>query len=235
MSAQEILVLAQQGDPRAIATLMNCITRPKGVNVRVQKHKTCLHILFEAEQPPNQDETVEFACESITTLEVEPSQLMIYGRQQGQSTVAWQQMVDLQHPQPNAVELEDATTEAPIGLLDPFTIADESLEPIQDRSEAPDMLKRPESVILLIFASIVLFWDTYIALLEEADGSQMRLSTSQLAQRLNTTPTILRHKKRLSDFGDWSRHRDPDGVAWVYKNGIYSPLTAQATAQVTAQ
>lgn len=233
MSVQEILVLAQQGDPRAIATLMNCITRPSGVNVRVQKHKDCLHILFEAAQPPNQDDAVEFACDSITTLEVEQSRLMIYGRQQGQSTVAWQQMVDLHHPQQDKTELDGtAMADAPNELLDPFAIADDALESIQETSEAPDMLKRPEAVILIIFASIVFFWDTYLSLLEQLDeGSETRLSTSQLAKRLNTTPTILRHKKRLPDFGDWSRQRDPDGIAWVYKNGTYLPLAVQTAAQ----
>jgi hypothetical protein len=242
MSAQEILTLAQQGDSRAIATLMNCITRPQGVNVRVQEHQACLHILFEAEQVPDPIGAVEFACDSITTLKVAHSKLMIYGRQQGQTQSAWQHLVHLTPVgQTHTEESRDVSAsygmsqsykmtkvDTPDGLIDPFAvdeelaIREEPLEPLQP--EITNLLKRPEAVVLIIFAGILIFWDAYLSLLDEADNSAIRLSTSQLAERLNTTPTILRHKKRLADFEDWSRDRDPDGIAWAYHQGTYSPV-----------
>jgi hypothetical protein len=242
MSAQEILTLAQQGDSRAIATLMNCITRPQGVNVRVQEHQACLHILFESEQVPDPIGAVEFACDSITTLKVAHSQLMIYGRQQGQTQSAWQHWVHLTPVgQTHAEESLDVPpssspeqsyqmtkVDTPEGLTNPFAvdeelaIKEELLESLQP--ETANILKRPEAVVLIIFAGILLFWDAYLSILEEIDDSEIRFSTSRLAARLNTTPTILRHKKRLADFEDWSKSRDPDGIAWSYHKGTYSPV-----------
>ncbi|PSB10234.1 hypothetical protein C7B61_10205 [filamentous cyanobacterium CCP1] len=230
MSAQVILAIAQQGDPRAIATLMNCITRPKGVNIRVQEHGGILHILFEAEQLPEQDEAVAFACDSIATLEVEYSKLMIYGRQKGQPNSAWRQLVHLQPAVETADPNSTVKVDTPTGLFDPFT-DDEAPQSSQTTSEAPDFLKRPESVIFILLVGILIFWDAYLSLLESVDDpSQTRLSTRELAQRLNTTPSILRHKKRLPDFSDWSRFRDPDGIAWAYSKGTYLPLVVQTAA-----
>lgn len=245
MSAQEILTLAQQGDSRAIATLMNCITRPQGVNVRVQEYQDCLHILFEAEQVPDPIGAVEFACDSITTLKVAHSKLMIYGRQQGQNQSAWQHLVHLTPVgQTHIEESRDVSAssgnqsykmtkvDTPDGFIDPFAVdeelatREELLEPLQP--ETANILKRPEAIVLIIFAGILIFWDAYLSLLDEADDAEIRLSTSQLAERLNTTPTILRHKKRLADFEDWSRQRDPDRIAWTYHQGTYSPVGVPA-------
>ncbi|WP_416670601.1 hypothetical protein [Egbenema bharatensis] len=224
MSAQTVLTLARQGDPRAIATLMNCITRPHQLHTRVQQQESSLHILFEAKTLPDQEESVEFACDSIMALELEHvSQLIIYGRQQGQRESVWQKVITLT-PQEHPDSLGDRQT--PTGFFDPFTTADEALEPIQADSEAPELLKRPEAVLFIIFVSIFVFWDAYLSLLEPVEpadeNARSRLSTRQLAQRLNTTPTILRHKKRLTDFAEWSRLRDPEGLSWAYSKGTYS-------------
>jgi hypothetical protein len=247
MSAQTVLTLARQGDPRAIATLMNCITRPHQLNIRVQEHEGTLHILFESQTLPDQQESVEFAYDSITALALEHiSRLMVYGRQKGQRDAVWQQVMfltpqsdnpQLDNPQSENLPSDPAQLgdrETPTGFFDPFTTADEALEPIQSDSEAPELLKRPEAVLFIIFISIFVFWDAYISLLEQVDDSQPRLSTRQLAERLNTTPTILRHKKRLSDFAEWSRLRDPAGLSWAYSKGIYSPTPAPLPSEISS-
>lgn len=84
-----------------------------------------------------------------------------------------------------------------------------------------DLLKRPEAVVLLIFAALFVLWDTYLDLLDEAGSTT--LSSRQLAQRLGTTAKILRLRKRQPDFSEWTSRLDPDGIAWIYQGGIYAP------------
>ncbi|MFM7424429.1 MAG: hypothetical protein ACKO7W_05445 [Elainella sp.] len=87
--------------------------------------------------------------------------------------------------------------------------------------DSSDLLKRPEAVVLLIFAALFVLWDTYLDLLDEAGSTT--LSSRQLAQRLGTTAKILRLRKRQPDFSEWTRRLDPDGIAWIYQGGIYAP------------
>ncbi|NJO41232.1 MAG: hypothetical protein HC769_16080 [Cyanobacteria bacterium CRU_2_1] len=94
-------------------------------------------------------------------------------------------------------------------------------------SETPDVFKRPETVIFLIFIGLFVFWDTYATLLEEAESSSKRsLTTGQLARRLKTSKSMIRRKKRLNGFSEWTQRLDPDGVAWVYHRGVYLPHSA---------
>ncbi len=87
--------------------------------------------------------------------------------------------------------------------------------------DSSDLLKRPEAVVLLLFAALFVMWDTYLDLLDEAGSTT--LSSRQLAQRLGTTAKILRLRKRQPDFSEWTRRLDPDGIAWSYQGGIYAP------------
>jgi hypothetical protein len=87
-----------------------------------------------------------------------------------------------------------------------------------------DLLKRPEAVVLVLLSALLILWDTYLALLDEAEGS-MALSSRQLAERLGTTTRILRRCKSQPAFSEWTRQLDPDGIAWVYSaGGTYIPI-----------
>jgi hypothetical protein len=89
-------------------------------------------------------------------------------------------------------------------------------------SETPDVLKRPEAVILILIAALFVFWDTYLSLLDEVSAAS--LSTRQLAQRLGTSQKVIRRRKRQADFGEWTQQLDPDGIAWMYcSGGAYAP------------
>lgn len=81
-----------------------------------------------------------------------------------------------------------------------------------------DLLKRPEAVVLILFSVLLILWDTYLALLDEEEGS-MALSSRQLAERLGTTAKVLRRRKSQPAFSEWTQQLDPDGIAWVYSTG----------------
>lgn len=94
---------------------------------------------------------------------------------------------------------------------------------MNESSETSTLLKRPEAVIFILVATLFVIWDTYLSLLDEVDSTS--LSSRQLAQRLGTTPKILRLRKRQPNFSAWTQQLDPDGLAWEYAGGAYVPKT----------
>lgn len=334
MPVQEILDLAQQGHPTAIATLMNYITQPRGMKVRVRRQADELHILLEAEVVPDQQQMVLFVQDNLQELQVQSiTSATVYGRQQGDRLPAWQQTIALaaqengasstqglptdllqdlpnlkQTPatvppaisenlpedvypeaktnevQPEFTPSEFSTVPNPMvepphnpassaapapdeasasleGRLEPVTSMDgsatiqpadtasafeadlfspsepiaslEPLEPLIAADDTPDVLKRPESVFVLFFVSIFMFWEAYVTLLNEEETKPKKLlSTSQLARRLKTSKSLIRRRKRLDDFSEWTRSLDPDGIAWIYGRGVYLPVSVALSGVV---
>jgi hypothetical protein len=85
-----------------------------------------------------------------------------------------------------------------------------------------NLLQRPESVVLLLFVSIVLLWEFYIDLIDEAntDGP---LSGRGLARRLGVNSSTISRRKDRADFAAWTQDLDPDGIAWSYEDGLFMP------------
>ena len=115
----------------------------------------------------------------------------------------------------------------PADLLAPFSAVPSPFLPME-ASETPDILKRPEAIVLILFAALFIFWDAYTSWLEEDDVvPTAALSTSQLARRLQTSNTTIRNRKRLSNFSKWTETLDPDGIAWIYRKGVYIPRSLE--------
>ena len=94
MASPEVLSLAKQGDPAAIATLMNQVTQPLGISVRVKHQDNCLHFLFEGEPAPEQQIAVPFVRSSIEVLKINSLKtLKIYGRQKNSHHPLWQEAI----------------------------------------------------------------------------------------------------------------------------------------------
>lgn len=99
MTQQNILAAAKQGNPQAIAALMNRSLAAKGVTAKAQLTERCLHVMLEAEVVPNQQALVAYVTKGIRGLESEAVQrLVIYGRQHGADFPAWTEPVELQQP-----------------------------------------------------------------------------------------------------------------------------------------
>lgn len=100
-------------------------------------------------------------------------------------------------------------------------------EPVSDEPD-PDlpMLLRPESVLLILLASLLVFWELYQDWLDAIDPVDIDpLTSSQLADRLGVTSRTIRRRKRMANFGNWTQQRDPEGIAWRYQGGIYLPAS----------
>uniref|UniRef100_A0ACD5GVZ4 Uncharacterized protein n=1 Tax=Desertifilum tharense IPPAS B-1220 TaxID=1781255 RepID=A0ACD5GVZ4_9CYAN len=96
MTQQNIPELAKQGNPNAIAALLNRSLQPQGITAKAILKEDCLHLLLEGAQIPEQHVAMPILYEELTNLGIEtiPS-LLVYGRQKGVKEPAWSETIDL--------------------------------------------------------------------------------------------------------------------------------------------
>lgn len=100
MSQQNVLESAKQGNPNAIAVLMNRNLQQKGIVAKVSRKDSCLRIMLESSEVLNQSSLVEFVCNGIKKLEVVGvDTLQVFGRQAGDDVPFWSQFVALKADQ----------------------------------------------------------------------------------------------------------------------------------------
>lgn len=96
MTQSNILEQAKQGNPEAIAVLLNRHLQPKGISVKTAQQDRCLQIMVEAAQVPNQQAVVTFIYQGITKLGTTSiERIKIYGRKAGDDFPAWNQEFEL--------------------------------------------------------------------------------------------------------------------------------------------
>lgn len=98
MATPTLLELAQQGDPQAIAALLNRQLQPQGITAKVAVREGCLHVLLEsAQQLPDRQACVDFVRTELTSLEPESiDRAKVYGRKTGEKEPAWSQELGLE-------------------------------------------------------------------------------------------------------------------------------------------
>ncbi|OLP19273.1 hypothetical protein BST81_05810 [Leptolyngbya sp. 'hensonii'] len=90
MAQLNLLPMAKQGDPEAIADLINRVLQPKGISARAELRGQALHIVLEAAQVPDQESLSNFIQLGMLKLEPGPVEvLFIYGRQTSNHTPQW--------------------------------------------------------------------------------------------------------------------------------------------------
>lgn len=101
--------LAKQGDPKAIASLMNRSLQPKGITANASSRHGCLQLQLESTQVPNQAALVKFVQRGLTALGIESIRsVRVYGYQKGIETPAWEEEIDLPTPDLSHDALLDA-------------------------------------------------------------------------------------------------------------------------------
>lgn len=99
MTQSNLLELARQGDPQAIATLMNRTLQPKGITARTELQGDRLRVLLEADQIPNRQAMTTFVRHGITSLGVTTIRAIeITGWQTRSDRPAWLEEVYLGVP-----------------------------------------------------------------------------------------------------------------------------------------
>ncbi len=99
MSQQKILRLAKQGEPKAIAFLINKALSSIGVKARANLEKNYLHILLEASQLPNQKACIRVIQKGMQRLNASSIDFVnIYGRKLGNKAPEWTEVIELRKP-----------------------------------------------------------------------------------------------------------------------------------------
>ncbi|MGL5065381.1 MAG: hypothetical protein ACRC62_35870, partial [Microcoleus sp.] len=89
---QKLIEMAKQGNPKAIATLIDRVLRPKGIAATAGFKDGWLHVILESDQPPNQQDTATYIYKKLCTLKSQfLNKVKIHGRQSGNKNVAWTQ------------------------------------------------------------------------------------------------------------------------------------------------
>ncbi|RCJ23160.1 hypothetical protein A6S26_00965 [Nostoc sp. ATCC 43529] len=90
MTQPNILELARQGDPQAIASVINYLLQPKHITAKVVFKDDCLQITLESSQVPEQESSVTFIRKLITRLELSAIKYVkISGQRSGETSVFW--------------------------------------------------------------------------------------------------------------------------------------------------
>ncbi|MCT7968575.1 CapA family protein [Laspinema sp. D1] len=90
MDAQNIVNLAKQGDPGAIAVLLNQALRIRNMTAQVVRNDNRLHILLEADRIPDRQAYIAYIQDGLTRLNVRSiHSVRVYARQIGQKVPAW--------------------------------------------------------------------------------------------------------------------------------------------------
>src|SRR6476469_8809690 len=88
----QLLEMAKQGKPKAIAQLINQLLQPKGIAATVGFKDGWLHVILESAEVPNQQATATYIHKKLCTLKSKYlTHVKIHGRQLGSKTVLWTQ------------------------------------------------------------------------------------------------------------------------------------------------
>jgi protease PrsW len=101
MTQPDLLELAQQGDPTAIAALLNYNLQPRGVNAKVLVREGCLKILLSSSRPLDQQAFIRFLERQISNFKLQTIQsVKVYAQHPGEDAPAWYQefTVAIEHP-----------------------------------------------------------------------------------------------------------------------------------------
>jgi hypothetical protein len=127
MTQQDVIAQAKQGNPKALAAIINQSLKPKNITAKVGLKEGCLQVLLESAEVPNQQATVSFIRKGLIKLEIESiNTVKVYGRQNGEETPAWNQTFEL-------LPVQDTP-------LVPEEIEDPILPPIQPLDESENLI-----------------------------------------------------------------------------------------------
>jgi uncharacterized protein (DUF697 family) len=95
-SKPNALELAKQGNPQAIAALLNSKLKNTGVSVRAYRADKCLRIIFEGHPTPEKLKIVPSLEKSLKILDSKLTHtVLVYGRETGNDLPDWQEEVSL--------------------------------------------------------------------------------------------------------------------------------------------
>ncbi|QZZ21225.1 hypothetical protein J5X98_01610 [Leptothermofonsia sichuanensis E412] len=179
------LELARQGNPKAIAFLINRSLQPKGITAKVNVKGDCLQVLLEAVEVPDQQILAPYVLKGVRGLGIEPIQkLIIYGRKQGETTPTWTQEFELKdEPKPDVLEEVTPIPDPKVADKEPET-ADKKPETLTFFTSNPYFNVGASVLILVIMAGLM-----YISSLTSGSFQNTDVTTAPSASSSNQKPS----------------------------------------------
>ncbi|GAB4384037.1 MAG: hypothetical protein Kow00121_46970 [Elainellaceae cyanobacterium] len=139
MTQPHLIEQAKQGDPQAIAALMNKSLQPKGMTALVERRGDYLEVVLEAERVPNRQALTAFVEKGIHNLGIGSIRsIRVLGQQIGAEAPAWTHDLDLQTFTP---EFEpEPSFDAPDSYLVSEELPPDHLDSDQIPTSPPDPL-----------------------------------------------------------------------------------------------
>lgn len=160
MDAQNIVNLAQQGDPAAIAVLLNQALRVRNMTAQVVRHDNRLHILLEADRIPDRPAYIAYIQDGLTRLNVcSIHSVRVYARQIGQKVPAWDEAFEFGQatisPLTSPSEAPEKPASKPVATPEFLPIKTDkppispnpSITPVEAAVQTPPQSSNPEIVV----------------------------------------------------------------------------------------
>ncbi len=161
MDAQNIVNLAKQGDPAAIAVLLNQALRIRNMTAQVVRHDNRLHILLEADRIPDRQAYLAYIQDGLTRLNVRSiHSVRVYARQIGQKVPAWDEAFEFGKATISPLTSPSAAPEKPASKpvatpeslpittdkppISPNPSASPSITPVEASAQTPRESTHPE-------------------------------------------------------------------------------------------
>ncbi|MBW4581926.1 MAG: type IV pilin-like G/H family protein [Tildeniella nuda ZEHNDER 1965/U140] len=125
MTQPNLLKLAQQGEPNAIATLINLALEPKGVIAKAAIEDDCLYVFLRSARPLNAKALVAFIQRGILRLEIDSiERVQVYGQHSEDEHPLWVETFVIQRSrvaeglEAQVAEALEALSHTPTGVID---------------------------------------------------------------------------------------------------------------------
>lgn len=185
MEQSNLLELAKQGEPNAIAALMNAVLSPKGITARAGMDEDCLCIFLESQKPLNQETLVTFIQKGLLELGNDSIRsVRAQGKRIGEEGFAWTREFSLRSSESSRV----ATLTPPLKAEIP---SDREVEEEADDEDEEEFEEEPLSfrgwlktrwrvyaipVVLVVIGGFVVggttvFWSTTKSQFQSSAGS----------------------------------------------------------------
>lgn len=161
MQAESVNLLeaAKQGNPKAIAALMNRSLKAKGIAVKAFVKDNCLSIFLESVQELDQQSLAIYMYKGLTGLGIRSIKTVkLYGRKQGADFPAWSQEFSLKNydePATAHVEIVKSSNSAVQPLKQARTTI-QNVSKITALSKAAQSINKPKAIALGVGSVILL-------------------------------------------------------------------------------
>lgn len=210
MEQSNLLELAKQGEPNAIAALMNAVLSPKGITARAGMDEDCLCIYLESQKPLNQETLVAFIQKGLLELGHDSIRsVRAQGKRIGEEDVAWTREFALRTEPASRVatltppvELEEHSPE----LEEPEEVVEEHLEEEEEFEEEPFSFRAwlktrwrvyaiPVALVIVggfIAGGTTAFWSTAKSQSQGSAGSVMKAPQNSAIDKQKEAETYLK-------------------------------------------